>query len=330
MPMRHLLCRLSRNLLLLALCATAAQAMAASEATAQNTCPPMAAMPSQDQLRTAMQTAGNHGFLWRVTRGDHSSYLYGTIHAARLDWMFPGPAVLDALKASDTVALELDAMNTEIQRRLMAGMRAPSAPLPQALDQRLRQRLRSECLPEQDIMAYVPEMRIATLLVMAGRRDGLDPSFGVDVFLAGLARGARKSVVSLETPELQLQAIRQPTLEKTIEFVGDSLDLIDTGAARATLVRLAKAWADSDLATLSQYESWCDCMKTESDRADMARMLDDRNPALADSIAILHASGKRVFAAVGSLHMIGPKGLPALLAGKGFEVTLLLPATRAR
>ena len=52
----------------------------------------------------------------------------------------------------------------------------------------------------------------------------------------------------------------------------------------------------------------------------MKRLLDDRNPTLADRIAALHAEGHAVFAAVGSLHMIGPAGLPTLLAQRGFSV----------
>ena len=52
----------------------------------------------------------------------------------------------------------------------------------------------------------------------------------------------------------------------------------------------------------------------------MKRLLDDRNPGLAASIDALHAGGKQVFAAVGSLHMIGPNGLPALLRKRGYKI----------
>ena len=34
----------------------------------------------------------------------------------------------------------------------------------------------------------------------------------------------------------------------------------------------------------------------------------------------LHASGQPVFAAVGSLHLVGRLGLPALLAERGYKV----------
>ncbi len=289
-------------------------------------CPPTVASPTPEQFRNLARDAGNHGFLWRISRQGHSSYLYGTIHAARPEWMVPGPEVVAALKATDTVALELNVLDPDIMRRLMTGMREPSAPLPPALHQRLLQRIRAECLPEAETLSYFPEMRVSTLLIMVARREGIDPSYGIDVFLAGLAQAGRKDVVSLETPEQQLQLMRKSTPAETTTFVSEGLDVIESGAARTTLVKLAQAWADSDLTTLSQYETWCDCIRTEADRTDMKKMLDERNPALATGIAALHDSGKRVFAAIGSLHMIGPKGLPALLARQGFEVTPLLPA----
>ncbi len=52
----------------------------------------------------------------------------------------------------------------------------------------------------------------------------------------------------------------------------------------------------------------------------MRRLLDARNPALATRIDALHRSGKRVFAAVGSLHMTGARGLPALMVQRGYRV----------
>ena len=52
----------------------------------------------------------------------------------------------------------------------------------------------------------------------------------------------------------------------------------------------------------------------------MRKLNDERNPALADGIEAQHRQGKRVFAAVGALHMTGPQALPLLLAQRGFKV----------
>jgi uncharacterized protein YbaP (TraB family) len=48
--------------------------------------------------------------------------------------------------------------------------------------------------------------------------------------------------------------------------------------------------------------------------------MDGRNPGMADGIVRQLQQGKTVFAAVGALHMVGPKGLPELLRQKGYQV----------
>ena len=63
--------------------------------------------------------------------------------------------------------------------------------------------------------------------------------------------------------------------------------------------------------------------KDEEARAFLRRLNDDRNPGLADRIDALHGAGKRVFAAVGALHMTGAKGLPGLMAQRGYIVERL-------
>ncbi len=45
-----------------------------------------------------------------------------------------------------------------------------------------------------------------------------------------------------------------------------------------------------------------------------------RNPAIASRIDELHRDGRRLFAAVGTLHMIGDAPLQKLLAERGFKI----------
>jgi len=47
---------------------------------------------------------------------------------------------------------------------------------------------------------------------------------------------------------------------------------------------------------------------------------------MAQKIENIHESGTSLFAAVGSLHMAGQKGLPSLLRKDGFEVQQIVPA----
>ena len=284
-------------------------------------CPPAALPLTAERLRTGLSDAKDHGFLWRLSRDGRTSYLYGTIHAARPEWMFPGPTVVDALRESDTIALELDVLDPDIQRRLAAsiGPRRDD-PLPPALVRRIEARLKAECIDAAAWSKFAPEFQIASLSVMAARRDGFDPSYAIDLVLAVVARNLGKPVASLETPEEQMLALQMPTQDETIEFVKSGLDDLESDRVRPMLNKIAKVWTTSNYAELSRYERWCDCMRTPTERAAMKRLLDDRNTSLAAAIDELHTRGKQVFAAVGSLHMIGPKGLPVLLRQRGYKV----------
>ena len=66
-------------------------------AQAPATCPPVAQTPSADQIQAGLRGARDRGFLWRITKSGRDSYLYGTVHVAKFEWMFPGPTVNRAL-----------------------------------------------------------------------------------------------------------------------------------------------------------------------------------------------------------------------------------------
>lgn len=290
-------------------------------AAAAETCPPAPEKPAPAMLQAAMRDARDHGFLWRITKGGHTSFLYGTIHVSKLDWMFPGPKVKQALNAADTVALEIDVLDEETRTRMAKGMASlRSFALPDPLAKHMREQAAALCVPYDAIASYPPELQVSTLSIVSARWDGLDAAFAVDAILAGLAHGAKKNVVSLETPELQLKLLQMPDERETIALVQDDLDELATGRSRKMLRHIAKVWADSDYDDMAHFDAWCECLDTESERNMLKRLNDERNPSMADRIDALHASGKQVFAAVGSMHMFGPKGLPALMEQRGYGV----------
>lgn len=284
-------------------------------------CPPVIPQPTHEAMQAAMRNASDHGFLWRISKDGRTSFLYGTMHVAKPDWMFPGPKVKQALNATDAMALELDMGNADIQRRVAKGMAAlHGMALPDPLKKRMRKQAESLCVPYETIAPLPPELQVAMLGMMAGRWEGLDAAYAIDAVLAAIGHGAKKNMSSLETPEFQLQTLLMKTPQETIAYVQDSLDEMEDSRARTLLKRLSMAWANADYAEMEHFADWCECLNTETEREVMKRMLDERNPNLADHIDALHKSGKRVFAAVGSLHMFGPLGLPALMEKRGYKV----------
>ena len=290
-------------------------------AAASTACPPAASLPTDEMIQKGMRNAIDRGFLWRISKDGRTSYLYGTIHVGKLEWVFPGPKVSEALRDTDTVALELDDMDEDIRKRMAKGMDAArKTDLPATLKSRIQRQAELVCVPYASIARLSPEFQIEVLTMMVGRQDGLDAEYAIDAALAGIGHSSRKNMVSLETPELQLSLLQMQTPQKTIAFVQDGLNEMETGKTRSLLQRIARTWASSDYDEMSHFFDWCGCIDTEIRREVMRRVLDMRNPGMADRIDELHASGKQVFAAVGSLHMFGPNGLPALLKKRGYRV----------
>jgi uncharacterized protein YbaP (TraB family) len=307
-------------------------ASATAQAQPDTACPPAARAPTVEQTHAGLRAARDRGFLWRLQKDGRSSWLYGTLHVARFDWVFPGPRLTRVLRQADTVALELDMLAPEIQQRLLTPpAETPPLALPEAIEQRLARQIERACLPQGAIAALPPALQAATLMVMSGRWDGLDPAYGIDPMLAAFARTAGKRVVSLETPELQTRALLGRSAAEHLQFVEQTLTELETDRARPALLRIADVWARGDLAEMERYEQWCGCMETEAERAQMRRLLDDRNIGLAEGIDRLHGEGASVLAGVGSLHMIGRNGLPALMAQRGYRVERVPfePAQRA-
>jgi uncharacterized protein len=302
-----------------ACCIVLVAAAAWAQSATVTSCPPQAQAPTPQQTQQALARATDRGVLWRITRDGRTSHLYGTIHVGTLDWAFPGAKVRAALDASRTLALEIDPLDPSVQADLKRADDAKPA-VPAALAVRLARQRDRACLPAQALAAMHPILQAMTVMLVDAARDGLHIAYGLEYALAGFARQRGMAVVSLETAQRQLDAIIPKDATQAERALASTLDQLDDGTARRVLKRLADAWERGDLATIEGYEQWCECIRDEEDRAALRALNDERNPALADKIAALHAQGQSVFAAVGALHMTGAQALPALMAARGFRV----------
>ncbi|MDQ2736354.1 MAG: TraB/GumN family protein, partial [Pseudomonadota bacterium] len=126
-------------------------------------CPPPTQALTAENLSAGLANATDHGFIWRISKDGRTSYLYGTIHAAKFEWMFPGPTVLDAVRASDTVALELDVLDPEIRRRIAAAIgRRGDERLPPALAARIAKLVAAECVDTAVWSGMAPELQLTS------------------------------------------------------------------------------------------------------------------------------------------------------------------------
>ena len=152
------------------------------------------------------------------------------------------------------------------------------------------------------------------------RHEALEPHYGSEISLAGMARHLGVPTRSLETAAEQIRALTDNTPAERAELVNAGLRDLPSDQGRRVLRTLADAWAQSDLKRLESYADWCECMDTPAERAMSERVVNQRSHVLAERIAALHAKEGPMLAAIGALHMTGPSGLPALLRARGFIV----------
>jgi hypothetical protein len=290
---------------------------------AQAACPPAPALPSAQQSAAWAASAPDRGLLWRISRGGHSSYLFGSLHVGQADWAYPGPALRAAWRETEVLAVELDPADVG---SALAALPRPAA-LPPAQARQIEAQARAVCLPPGALSALPAMLQLATLTLLEARRDGLDAGFGQEQMLLAWARREERPVQSLESVQEQLDALA-PEAAELPAIVDGTLRQLRNGQARAPLRKLAAAWARGDLKTLADYPRWCACADTPAERAWLKRINDDRNLQLAARIAALHGAGQRLLVAVGALHMSGPQALPRLLAERGFSVEAVSPGIR--
>jgi uncharacterized protein YbaP (TraB family) len=281
----------------------------------------VAQAPTPAQMQAAQAAAKDRGALWRLTKDGRVSYLYGTVHVGKLDWAFPGPQLQTALRSTEVLAVEINPLAPSFMAEVQAAQaKAAKLELTPAEQARLDAEADAACVPRAALAALHPVMQAITYVSLSGRRDGLDPAFSQEAILLGGAQATQRPVVALESVASQMAVLLPNDAAEARTLLNQTLDSLKRQESRTSLRRVGAAWERGDLDTIASPAKLCDCVPTADELKMLTRLNDGRNPGLADRIAEEHAKGKPVLAAVGTLHMTGPKALPLLLKERGFDV----------
>lgn len=284
-------------------------------------CPPTPQPPTPELMQQLHAQAKDRGALWKLTKEGRSSYLYGTVHIGRMEWAVPGPRLQEALRATEVLAVELDLTAPSFPGEFQQAQ-AQATPLTLSAEEqgRLDAQADAACLPRGALAGLHPLMQAVTYVSLSGRHDGLDPAFAQESMLLGVAQALKRPVVALESVAQQMAVLLPKDAAQARRFFLHTLTDLEKAGSLAVMRRLAQAWEQGDLAAIASPQLLCQCEPEAWELEFNRRLNDDRNPNLAERIAAEHAKGKPVLAAVGLLHMTGPKALPTLLAERGFQV----------
>ena len=259
--------------------------------------------------------AKNAGFLWRVEKDGRTSWLYGTMHLNDIDHAKPGPQIMMGMRNSDVLAVEV---NPYEPQTLPASMQQPELKLSSSQLDKLSKAYARDCLAF-NAASISPLSLTGPLLNAQAQRKALFWGYSPDARLVQIAKRTSKPIVSLETLAQHLTVLMPASQAEFDNAFDSTLNAVESGRLQTELVQLNKAWRQND---------WQAIVKLEQDltihqSAFAIRLLDQRNLLMADKIDVIHQDGKRVFVAVGAMHMAGKTALPKLLQDKGYAVAYI-------
>lgn len=267
--------------------------------------------------------AADRGALFKVTDQGRTLYLFGTMHVGQPDFYPFEARLLAAVAAAPTLALEIDPNAApEVAARAMQkhGFAPAGTVTPPALAPRLARALQQAGVDPAAVAPFKPWLLATVLTISEFRRLGYDNALAVDGQLAALAREKRVKVIELESIDAQLSLLDSMPVAAQWAFLQETLDDIDSGKHREEAQQVAQAWATADRAALDAIAARLDADTSVSARFMKEVLLDGRNGALTDGIVSLMKRENNSVAAIGVLHLVGKRSVPALMRQRGLTV----------
>jgi uncharacterized protein YbaP (TraB family) len=280
--------------------------------------------------QAATQTIAPHrGTLYRVRHAGSTIYLFGTIHVG-LPSFFPlEPEVTRALAEARTLVVELDVRNAlpfqaAVQKH---GLYAEGDSIDRHLSPqdmtRLRQALQRFDIPFEQASRMKPWLLANLLVGLNLERHGYQRSQGIETFLLAFADKQKMRVQELESADYQMALFDSMSKETQAQYLLENLAELDDGQADAKDAALIDAWAHANGPAIENVLRASLSEKTASAEFTRRILLDERNPNMAEKVAGLLNTPGSSFVAVGLLHLVGVRGVPNLLAQKGYVVEKL-------
>lgn len=263
-----------------------------------------------------------HPLLWHVRTKTGDAYLFGSIHVLPPHVAWRTRAIARAIRKSDVFVFEVpeDAPAVAELRSLIEahGYLPPGQSLRDELEPTAQAAFDAALKTSGLQLAAIDHDRpwLAGLQLMFAEiaREKFAAGNGVDVSLMAEAEEKHKQMRYLETIEQQF-ALLAPQDGK-LELEEFESGLKDLGDVDTQIQPMLEAWLSGDQLKLDTLING-----DLDDYPDARKMLlDDRNQRWVGQIASMLNEKHTFFITVGAGHLIGAKGLPALLRSAGFKV----------
>lgn len=275
---------------------------------------------------SAAAPAAHVPLLWKVSDGDNSLYLLGSIHVLKKSDYPLSPDVDAALRDAKTVIFELD-MDDMTKPENLAKMqqsfafeddRKLSGVLPPATWTKLEAMFAKTGTPVSAVEGVEPWALNLQLVMGVMIGMGFDPQAGVDHHLTREAKKAGKSLIALETLQDQIDMFEaQPDAEQ----VRGLERFFDNPKETVQLMQAMHAgWKTGDVEALDRdLRGVMAAGAPESYRVVNVVRNDKWVPKLQARLDG-HGKGDNSLAVVGAMHLLGADGVVEKLRAKGYRV----------
>lgn len=272
-------------------------------------------------VASAAHAQTDRGLFWKVEKDGKTSYLFGTVHAWKREWLPLNPTIEKAFADSKTLAVELDPAKMDMakaaQRMMLGGMETLQTQIGKPLYEQTKAEAAKLGVPEAAIGKMKPWSAMLVLVAMKLRQLGYTPDAGLDNYLIQNANASGKRIVELESGDTQLAVLDGLSARLQTAMLSDFIVNIDR--TPQLLGELVSAWKNGD-ASATYASSQKSLADPESKREFDEKFLYQRDVAMTRKIEELLRQPGPHFVAVGSLHLIGPKSIVDQLKAKGYRV----------
>lgn len=277
---------------------------------------------------------GAKGLLWKVTKGQNTLYLLGSIHMGTTDMYPMQKTIRDAYEASDDLWVEADILAGDMNYMLEKMIYSDGTTLKDQVSadtySKLQKALASMKLPENAFDGYKPfavGLSLVTVGYTGSPEEGeLAMLTGIDRYFLAKAMLEQKPVHELEGIKLQadlLSGVPAEQQEKELNVILDSLlSGKEPAASYQVLQDMQAKWVQGDLEGMTRVLS----VEGQFDAGGLnQRLVGERDKNMANKLAqLLEQEGEHTsFVVVGSAHYALKGMVLDQLKEKGYQVERL-------
>lgn len=264
------------------------------------------------------QPEGDPLSLWQIDHGESRVYLLGSVHALKPEHYPLSNTIEEAYEQSETTVFEIDLARLSSYEIALIMKELGSYTTPHSVETELSREtlvLLNEYIDKNKFQAGVfsklkPWMISLQIALYEMKKSGYDAKLGIDQYFQTKAQEEDKPIVQLESFREQIELLAGDS--KELQDISLQTTLLESETVSSIIGELVSAWqrgaADEMYALSTRDESRYPELK-----AQMEKLLDDRNVKMAEKIkGFLNEKGS-YFVVVGALHMGGPRGLLKLL-----------------